>query len=957
MSEKSSSKRIKLMVEGGPTREFSGGRTFVIGRSQNADFSIPHPNLSREHVRMSLKDGEVWMEDLGSANGTFVQGQKIPPNSVVKIKPHYRVLLGTGSNVVMSFAVVEDHGTLADASPKGDADLLAASAPKAPVTQVDREATRAPAAPIVNREATRTSVTRSKMELDFPKEHFPVEAKKEKAAELRIIEAKKQRVIEDIQYKEREVDDLRAKIRELREESVKLNETIEVCRRETQPLADRKADLENRVAELDVIYEEKIDTLESGFKDLKQTLEESHAVRMARADREFKEKVRTQDEYYANQLNQLDNETQAVREEGERIRDALTLEKKEYEEKLKKVRNDAEVLEADRRLTQVRVDTEIAQLQGTKMKLENELESLKREKDKFAVETQATIDIGRTERARLDEVRREVEFAAADRDRFQRDLENLKLSEAKDIERVEALKAEVIRLETRSQGIENALEKARLDADSIRLTARQEADAIHQAAREQIEAERVAVRKNVESEVQARILAVESQVVLRVQTIDAEVAAKRAAVDAGVLAVSEQAQASVKVLNENAERVASEKIDAAARLANATLEAAQIESSHLVETARVESARISESALASAQTAAAKLEADANAYYESKRIAAEALVSGTQGQADARRRTAESELMEMRKRTEVEMRQVRANALADIEAAKDREMKEVAARLKGRIKDISSQLERILGSKLAGQYGVTMDAVSVKSFGEEIHQVVANVIGPSKSSGNTSVENTLGSVLPVNTDAQERAVLYWKKVGIAATVLIALGLGKVLAPDFYTMVGHRVAGILEVKDNTDLVVKRLIRERQLAMTFVTELDQHYRENYTDNVLYTEGFIEMKDENESQKVWTLALNKFFQGELGLTEKAIVQFGSAEGRMIRELIDLRKNIIPVQSEAGIQKMRETEASFVKEMKFIVRTDANWQRFQTFHRDFYTKYTQTFLNRAPADAASTP
>jgi hypothetical protein len=145
----------------------------------------------------------------------------------------------------------------------------------------------------------------------------------------------------------------------------------------------------------------------------------------------------------------------------------------------------------------------------------------------------------------------------------------------------------------------------------------------------------------------------------------------------------------------------------------------------------------------------------------------------------------------------------------------------------------------------------------------------------------------------------------------------------------------------------------MLRDRQLAMTFVTEQDQRLRGNYTDNILYTEGFIEMKEDIESQKVWTLGLNKFFQTDLGLTEKAIVQFGSAEGRMIRDLVEQRKGIVPQNSVGGIQKMRETEAAFVKEMKSIVRTDANWQKYLGFQRDFYLKYTESFAQRMPAAA----
>ncbi len=928
MSEKESLKRIRIMIEGGPTREYSGDRAFVIGRSQNVECSIPHPNLSREHVRVSLRDGEVWMEDLGSANGTFVQGQKIPSKSLVKIKPHYRVLLGTGSNVILTMEVVESTSPLlAEKIPKGDVDLPTESEP----TKTSQRP--APAPGIIARtpefEASQTDMkTRAKIELDFPKEHFPQEVKKEKVAELRIIEAKKQRVLEDIQYKEREVDDLRSKIRSLREESLKLKELTENYKKEVKPLEDRKLDLEEGVAKLDVIYEEKIDSLESGFQDLKQTLEESHSVRMARADKDYKDKVRRMDEDYARKLQELENETASVRKEGERLRDTLVKEKHDFEENLKKVRGEAAALEAERHLTQVRIDTEIAKLQGTKMRLENDLESLKRKQEKIITESNVTLEMVKREEAKLEEARKSLSDlksthdtflskskkeqdelarnAQVERDQFKKSIEEIKQSESSNIRRIEELKLTVQGLELKAAGIDGTLKKADSDATQIRNVALQEAEGIKRAA------------ENSAAEIR---LGAQSQVEDFKRSVEAQIEEQRNAV------------------RKNAETQAA-----------ALLQEAEAKGRALVE----------------------QLHHEANQFFESKRVAAEQLFNATQARAhelesgsknsaeravaeanaqlDQKRRSLETEMADLRRRTDQEIRQVRQNALNDIEAAKERESKDFASRLRGRVKEIGDQIDRIVGSKLAAQYGVNMDPVSMKAFSEEIHKIVETVIAPSKNSG-SGIEKTMSSIMPQNQKAQDRAVLYWKKVGISAAVVFGVLLAKVVFPEAFTFVGTKIISAVDVKDNTDAVVKRMLRERQLAMTFVTTQDQQFRDTYTDNILYTEGFIEMKEDVETQKVWTLGLNKFFQSELGLTEKAIVQFGSAEGRMIRDLIDLRKQVVPQTSQVGLQRMRDMEAPIVKEMRFIVRTEANWHRFQAFHRDFYSKYTQTFINRAPA------
>ena len=49
----------------------------VIGRGIQVDLHIDDPALSRAHVRFFAKEGRVFVEDLESTNGTFVNEQEI----------------------------------------------------------------------------------------------------------------------------------------------------------------------------------------------------------------------------------------------------------------------------------------------------------------------------------------------------------------------------------------------------------------------------------------------------------------------------------------------------------------------------------------------------------------------------------------------------------------------------------------------------------------------------------------------------------------------------------------------------------------------------------------------------------------------------------------------------------------------------------------------------------------
>ncbi len=53
------------------------GATVTIGRSPNNQIMIAERHVSRQHAVISFRDGIFMISDLGSANGTFVNGQPV----------------------------------------------------------------------------------------------------------------------------------------------------------------------------------------------------------------------------------------------------------------------------------------------------------------------------------------------------------------------------------------------------------------------------------------------------------------------------------------------------------------------------------------------------------------------------------------------------------------------------------------------------------------------------------------------------------------------------------------------------------------------------------------------------------------------------------------------------------------------------------------------------------------
>ena len=49
----------------------------TIGRSNECDISLPAAHLSRRHAQLQVIDGMLFVKDLDSANGTFLNGKRV----------------------------------------------------------------------------------------------------------------------------------------------------------------------------------------------------------------------------------------------------------------------------------------------------------------------------------------------------------------------------------------------------------------------------------------------------------------------------------------------------------------------------------------------------------------------------------------------------------------------------------------------------------------------------------------------------------------------------------------------------------------------------------------------------------------------------------------------------------------------------------------------------------------
>lgn len=81
---------------------------FTIGRSSKCDVVVTHEGLSREHCLVEVIDGDVYVTDLGSANGVLINEERIPAHQPTKYNISLTLSLGGVEISGLQFVSVKD---------------------------------------------------------------------------------------------------------------------------------------------------------------------------------------------------------------------------------------------------------------------------------------------------------------------------------------------------------------------------------------------------------------------------------------------------------------------------------------------------------------------------------------------------------------------------------------------------------------------------------------------------------------------------------------------------------------------------------------------------------------------------------------------------------------------------------------------------------------------------------
>ena len=101
--------RLDVVWPDGPIEYYQlSKRNIAIGRSSGNDIVLDTTAISRYHASITLRESQVYLEDLGAVNGTYVDGQRLDPHNPYPLNGGEQIQFG---EVHLTFHPLDDSPT------------------------------------------------------------------------------------------------------------------------------------------------------------------------------------------------------------------------------------------------------------------------------------------------------------------------------------------------------------------------------------------------------------------------------------------------------------------------------------------------------------------------------------------------------------------------------------------------------------------------------------------------------------------------------------------------------------------------------------------------------------------------------------------------------------------------------------------------------------------------------
>jgi pSer/pThr/pTyr-binding forkhead associated (FHA) protein len=291
-----------------------------------------------------------------------------------------------------------------------------------------------------------------------------------------------------------------------------------------------------------------------------------------------------------------------------------------------------------------------------------------------------------------------------------------------------------------------------------------------------------------------------------------------------------------------------------------------------------------------------------------------------------------AELDEKKKNADQEIQSIRSNAVNSIDEQRRNLLREEEIKTNIRVMRLRKELNDVLRARINPFLKEASHLEKVSLILEKsINAIMLDEVDSdfSESENYSDFDPSL---------QQNKVKKFWKYTSLS--VLLGF-LFVIFMPDFKKVAVDASRNIAAKADqDTKTQIEQAQKINDLSKEFHPEIVEEYLDSYTDRVLYTRDYVETELEKKYREQWIIDLQEYFVNTLRLDENKLVPFIAQEANLIRELEDAKKLINGNFIKEGIAKMREIEASFIKKIRENIKAKKNFDKIMNFKKEFFLK-----------------
>ncbi len=281
----------------------------------------------------------------------------------------------------------------------------------------------------------------------------------------------------------------------------------------------------------------------------------------------------------------------------------------------------------------------------------------------------------------------------------------------------------------------------------------------------------------------------------------------------------------------------------------------------------------------------------------------------------------------------------------EVERDKERreaEDKKAKARRKFEIEEITRNVGVLLKSNIPVLAKVDRTQEQEEAFINDIKKKVRAVFA-GEASGYADELKNMASYDPANS---KRIRVYWiKRISIVTILLMLLGV-FISNPNIIDDLGKRFIKHAEEQTSAEEIYLNNLkkqREDDIYRPEKTEkYSKEYKETYTDNVIYTEGYLEVVQSLDYQNKWTIEVRNFLI-KLELNEDKVLKILPIEGNLVKDLVELKEQLKYSRLAPGIGKMKALEEDAMETLRKLFDAEIEFKSFLKHKKIFYQRYLE--------------